>query len=323
MKRTSKAWLILSLCLIQIGAVLLIGELALNQWDFSRLGSGKLETATVEIHEDFGSIVLRADTEDVRFLPAEDGACRVVFRVSEKLTPSASVENGTLTVQVLDTRKWYDRFSFFSTEAPSITVYLPREEYASLQVESSTGDVVLPRDFRFEEIDLSLSTGDVTCAASASGAIRIKTSTGDVLVEGASAGELSVSVSTGKVELRGVDCAGEVSVTVSTGSAKLTDIACRSLTSTGSTGKLTLQNVIAAETVTVHRSTGDVRLDGCDAAELSITTDTGDVTGTLLSEKVFLTKSDTGEIDVPRTVAGGKCEITTDTGDIEISIAGA
>ena len=51
-----------------------------------------------------------------------------------------------------------------------------------------------------------------------------------------------------------------------------------------------------------------------------VETDTGDVTGSLLSDKVFITKSDTGSIDVPKTVTGGKCEITTDTGDIKIEI---
>ena len=57
-----------------------------------------------------------------------------------------------------------------------------------------------------------------------------------------------------------------------------------------------------------------------EARTISIKTDTGDVTGTLLSEKEFITDSDTGNIDVPKTTTGGKCEITTDTGDIKIDI---
>ncbi len=46
----------------------------------------------------------------------------------------------------------------------------------------------------------------------------------------------------------------------------------------------------------------------------------GDVKGTLLSEKAFFAESDTGDIDVPKTNVGGRCEITTDTGDIQIQI---
>ena len=49
-------------------------------------------------------------------------------------------------------------------------------------------------------------------------------------------------------------------------------------------------------------------------------TDTGDVKGSLLSEKIFIPTTDTGDVDVPKTVTGGRCEITTDTGDIKITV---
>ena len=71
----------------------------------------------------------------------------------------------------------------------------------------------------------------------------------------------------------------------------------------------------------MERSTGDVRFDRCDAASLEIKTGTGDVTGSLCSEKVFIARSDTGHISVPETVNGGKCSITTDTGDIIITLS--
>ena len=82
-----------------------------------------------------------------------------------------------------------------------------------------------------------------------------------------------------------------------------------------------LENVIAAEGFSLVRSTGDIAFDGCDAAELLVETDTGDVTGSLLSEKVFFVTTATGKKEVPETVTGGKCKITTDTGDVTITIA--
>ena len=51
-----------------------------------------------------------------------------------------------------------------------------------------------------------------------------------------------------------------------------------------------------------------------------IETDTGDVDGTLLSDKLFLTETSTGDIRVPNTADGGICDIKTDTGDIKIAI---
>ena len=63
-------------------------------------------------------------------------------------------------------------------------------------------------------------------------------------------------------------------------------------------------------------------LSDCDASEIFVKTDTGDVRGTLLSEKVFIIKTSAGDVSVPETVTGGKCEISTDTGDIKIGISG-
>jgi len=63
-----------------------------------------------------------------------------------------------------------------------------------------------------------------------------------------------------------------------------------------------------------------VVFEGCDAGEIYVDTDTGDVSGTLLSDKVFIVKTDTGKIDVPNSISGGRCEIETDTGDVKISI---
>jgi DUF4097 and DUF4098 domain-containing protein YvlB len=102
---------------------------------------------------------------------------------------------------------------------------------------------------------------------------------------------------------------------------KFSSVTCQALVSDGDTGDMILNSVTATEKFIITRDTGDVRLDGCDAAEIFITTDTGDVKGSLLSEKVFIARSKTGKIDVPKTVNGGRCEITTDTGNINIKLS--
>ena len=39
-------------------------------------------------------------------------------------------------------------------------------------------------------------------------------------------------------------------------------------------------------------------------------------------QKVFAPKTDTGKISVPQTTRGGTCKITTDTGDILVTVGG-
>ena len=150
--------------------------------------------------------------------------------------------------------------------------------------------------------------------------ITIAASTGDIYAEGISASSLDLTVSTGNVTVSSVTCEEDITIGVSTGKTYLTDVACKNLTSTGSTGDISLKNVISTENISVERSTGDITLDRSDAAELFIMTSTGDVEGSLLTNKVFIIKTDTGRINVPNSITGGRCEITTDTGDIKISI---
>ena len=320
MKNSTKGWLIAAAVLVIVGIIVCGVAMAKVNWNINELSNVKYETNTFEISEDFRNISIRSSTEDIKFVPAEDGKCKVVFFEREDEKHAAAVQNGTLVISKTDSREWYDRMFSFSVKSPSITVYLPKAEYASLNITEDTGDIEIPKYFRFETIDIHVSTGDVSCSASAAGLTRVRTSTGSIRIEGSAAGELDLTVSTGSTDISSVDCSGEVKVAVSTGKAHLTDICCRSLTSTGSTGDITMTNVIAQEKISVDRSTGDVKFEHCDAAELSIETNTGDVSGSLLSEKVFITESHTGKIDVPKTVSGGKCEIKTDTGDIRIVI---
>lgn len=318
MKNTN-IWLTAAAALILIGGIGFFFIMSTVRWDFSALSKAKYRTETIEIRENFSNISINTDTEDITFISAANGKCRVEFCEHEKVMPLASVQDGTLSIGTQNTRKWYEQVSLF-LGTPKITVYLPQSEYASLVIEESTGDIVIPEDFSFESIGIKVSTGDVDCDASSEGLTRIKTSTGHIHAKNISAGELDLSVSTGRIEISSADCEGNMNVTVGTGRSMLKDVACKDLISTGSTGDINMENVIASGNISITRSTGDVKFDHCDAAELSVITDTGNVTGSLLSEKIFITESHTGRIEVPETTSGGKCKITTDTGKIIITI---
>ena len=278
------------------------------------------ETNVYEINESFYDIAIKTDTADIAFLPSDDGMCRVVCYEKSKVSHSVEVENGTLTVKVVDNRKWYDYIGV-NIDSPKITIYLPEAEYSSLVVEEDTGDIEIAKDFKFKSIDVSLDTGNVKCYASATDAIKIVASTGDVYVENISASSLDLKTSTGDITACGITSDGNITVDVSTGKAHLSNITCKNLTSTGSSGDISLTNVVATEKISIKRSTGDLKLEGSDAAELYIITDTGNVKGSLLTNKIFITKSNTGRINVPNSITGGRCEITTNTGDINISIS--
>ncbi len=320
MSKKTKIWLIIAISLILIGCIIFGGVMTVLQWDFRKLSTVRYETNGYEIHENYKNMLIVTDTADIVFVPSENGESSVVCYEQKNAKHSVAVKDGTLVIEVVDTRKWYEHIGiFFGT--PKIKVSIPQGEYGALSVKSSTGDVEIPENFKFESVDILVSTGDVKSLASASEKIKIKTSTGDIRVQNLSADMLELSVTTGDVVAQSVTCGSDIKITVSTGDTKLTDVTCKSVISKGSTGDISLKNVIAGEQFSIDRSTGDVRFDRCDAVELLVKTDTGDIRGSLLSDKVFITQTNTGRVDVPKTVTGGTCQITTNTGDIKIEIA--
>ena len=265
----------------------------------------------------FDGIEIVSDTADLTIVPADE--CKIEYTTHKRITYSTEVENGVLKIKLEDSRHWFEKM-FSLGDSSKLTVYLPAGEYSSLTIKQATGDINVPADYKFGNVNIKLSTGDTKFSASASEAIEMCTSTGDITLENVSCGSLKTKVSTGKTTLTNVAVAGDAAITVSNGKSYLTDVKCTNFTSTGDTGNINMTSLIASERIDITRTTGDVYFGGCDAAEIYVETKTGDVKGTFLTDKIFQVYTNSGKIDVPECWEGGKCKITTTTGKIEISI---
>ena len=149
---------------------------------------------------------------------------RIVCFEREDYPHSVSVNNGVLKIE-FDDSNTIKKYTGISFETPCITLYIPSGKYGTLDIDAKTGDTEISKDFSFDSIRVTQSTGDIICRASAVGSIALKTTTGRICAENLSADELSANVSTG--------------ITF------LTDIKCGNLSSNGNTGDLRLCNVIA------------------------------------------------------------------------------
>ena len=280
MTKTTKRWLIIATFLLLTGCVIFGGVMTVYKWDFSKLSTNKYETNKYDINDNFKNISVNVKTADIVFVASEKAKAEVVCYEQDNANHEVSVDNDTLTIKLVDERKWYEYIGI-NFRTPKITVYLPQGEYGNLTVSASTGDIDIKK---------------------------------------LSAENINLTVTTGEIEAKSITCNGDFKTTVSTGEVELKDVSCKNLSSNGNTGDITLKDVIAEEKFAIERSTGDVKFERCDANEIFVKTDTGDVKGSLLSDKVFITQTDTGNIDVPKTITGGRCEITTDTGDIKITV---
>ena len=298
--KTTKVWLLIAGAMILAGLLLFGGVMTMLQWDFRKLGTENFETNSYEISDSYADISVLTKEAFVVFMPSTDGKTKVICYETEKQKHAVSVCDGVLVITQEDTRAWYDHIGLHIAQ-PKITVYLPKETYGALTVKAGTGGVQLGGGYRFDCVDISVTTGDIA-------------------VKDLTLGDLTLSVSTGDITVWRVECTGDAKFTSSTGKLDLKSLQCKNLTSRGTTGKITMVYVLVEENMTLKRSVGDISLEKCDASEISITTSTGNVSGSLWTKKVFQVKTSTGRVSVPQTANGGMCQITTDTGNISIVV---
>lgn len=299
MKTAKKVWIIVAVCLIVLGAIISAFSLAKLNFDFESLSTEKVISNEHNITEDFSNIKIDVNTSDIEFVRSENSSCMVVAVETGKIKHTVTVNNDTLLISVKDSREWYEHIGI-SFGKMSVTVHLPKDSYASLNIEADTGDVTIPKDFAFGNVEIETDTGDVGMLSNVSETLDISTDTGDVKIQEITAQNIILETDTGRTYL--------------------TNVNCNSLVSSGDTGDIGFKNVDAGKKFSITRSTGDIKFDQCDADELYIKTSTGDVEGLLSTSKIFVCETSTGDIIVPPTTQGGKCEIITDTGDIRIQV---
>lgn len=318
MNRTLKA-VIVAAALIVVGAVLAgCGLWGMDgAWD-ALTGTSKLVTTQETITGEFTDIHIDISCVDLELLPSPDGTCYYKAATYDNMFCSYRVENGTLKIRQDDNRQWHQNIGIY-WEKTSLQVYLPEDTYGQLTIQSDTSDVTIPADFTFENVTITTDTGDLTVACQVTQQLSMTSTTGDMTARGIAPLSITAAATTGDVYMQDITC-NDLSVSTTTGDKYLADVQCGTLKLEATTGDGELRNVVVTGDARLESNTGDWELEGFDAANISIETSTGDVEGTLLSDKIFFVDTDTGDVEVPRTTSGGKCEITTDTGDIDIEI---
>ena len=310
--------LILGSLLVIFGLIGLVFLMDSLDWNFISLSTSQYETFSYEIEEDFDGILMDVDTADISFVPSEDGKCKVECHEDPNDKHRVFVENKML--QIVESTDVKINITWLNFDNKKITVYLPEREYSSLSIAASTGDINIPEGFTFGSIDIDVSTGDVNLSAFATDSISIETNTGDITLDGASAGTVELETTTGRITVSNLTCSGDLGIEVDTGKVKISNTSCNNFISKGDTGDIFLEGVIAAGKIDIERDTGDVAFSSMDAAEIYINTNTGSIKGSLLSGKCFSAKSNTGRIDIPDDSEGGICKLTTNTGDIKVTV---
>ena len=324
MKSSGKKLAVIGALLCVAGLLVALIVLGMTDFDVSKLAGNKFTEKTHTVTEDFSLIGVTVNTADVELVFADDGVCRVVCSETEWLNYKVYVENGCLYIEAVNKAKWYNRLDiknlFGTWGEDKVIVYLPKTEYDAISAESDTGDIKLLDDFSFESISAKSDTGDILIRVSAKDKIWTSTNTGDIVLDTASANDIHAETDTGLIMMSSVEANYFNGIETNTGEITFENCKAKTVEIISDTGDVTFRLSEAEESINIKTDTGNVIFDRADAGEIYVKTDTGNVKGTLLSDKVFLVETDTGKVNVPKTITGGRCEITTDTGDVNITV---
>lgn len=311
-----KAIWITALSLTVTGILIVAGALFAMNFDFRKLDTHEYISETYTIDEAFSTISADIDTTDIQFLPSDSEECRVEC---EDMTKSdlitVKVRDGKLHITQEDNRKWYEYIGI-NLRSPKVIVYLPHAN-CDLDVKGSTGNVTVAKELSFSDINIKISTGKIQCDAQVGTNLKLESTTGSIICRGTGAEKVHLKASTGKIQVENQEC-DTLEIKTSTGSIRVENCTASEMRVNASTGDVRIRDTYHNK-LTVKTSTGDVRFENCEGSNLKIDTSSGDVTGSFRGPMMFICDTSTGDIDVDSSSSGGRCEITTSTGDIEMT----
>ena len=213
-----KKLIIASLIMLGLGIVVCGSVMAVKGPEILK-EDNNLTASSFEVDEEFSSISVSAETNDVYFEQSSDGSCRVECMDEEGVTHDVTVEDDTLIITTTGKSNRFS-FQFGISESPKIVVYLPENKYENLTVNLDSGDLELDGFDFTGDINVDITTGDsdfvnVTCAnllyngttgdidlsnVIVSRNIAIDLTTGDVTFDRIDAFDIDVEITTGDVE---------------------------------------------------------------------------------------------------------------------------
>lgn len=188
-----------------------------------------------------------------------------------------------------------------------VTFYEPEKVRFSAEVKNKTLTVRCEDSrewYEYINFDLSFPKITISLPKAEYQLIDIHTTTGNIDFNNLKAKSIDFKTTTGNIRTDAVSVAGNTDLETTTGNVRLKD-------------------TVISGSLHIDCTTGNINFDRSDAADIYVETTTGNIKGTLLSDKVFSTDTNTGDIDVPNDGSGGKCKIETTTGNISIEIAKA
>ncbi|MBE6589858.1 MAG: DUF4097 domain-containing protein [Ruminococcaceae bacterium] len=303
-----------------LGLALILTAFIVSGFNIYAFTTVRYQTNTYEISDDFSAVNIVETSNLIAVYPSEDGVCRIHCDESKTIFNKVSVQNGTLTVTRHDERPWYEKLVTVSFDSPKTTLYLPLKEYTALFLTTTSGNIKIGGELTVSTAELYTTSGDITVTADTVRTLTARSTSGRIKLSELDASAVSAASTSGKVDLSDIK-ADTVRTSTTSGDVRITDVTAKNLKAASTSGKLDLTDVVTENTIELETTSGKVSLRRVDSWFVSIESTSGKVTGSLLSEKQFDVRSDTGDVTYPASLGGGTCKIQTGSGDVRLELA--
>ena len=283
MSRGKKTAVVIAAICIVLGLVISIFAMSLGDFDEEKFDTFDYIENVYEVKGDFTNISIKGIEADIILLPSIDGKCTVVASEAAKVRNNVSVEGGTLFINRIDERKWYDFIGIWSSEiSMDMIVYLPESQYEELYIKTVSGNIEVPEGFSFDTADVFSTSGDIEFFGEVETKLVMESTSGDIELAGINAFDIRIHTLSGEIEADSVNSDGRIKI---------------------------------------DTTSGDIDISRSDAKDIVLEAVSGDIECEFLSSKIFDLKSTSGDIKAPQDdAASGKCTAKTTSGDIYIRV---
>ncbi len=343
MKKAIKITILIAVGLVVLGLGMVFVSVAAGGFDIRNVVKTRTYVEkTYEVTEDFENLQLDFSSNDLQVLPSENGKMKLVCYESDNITYDVKVENKTLVIEEKIDTTIGSIFNFeFNFEDQTNKLYLPKDQYKDFELNLNSGDFTSNESFTFRDVNLDVSSGDVYLSDLIARDLFVDCSSGDVGLSGVSVENLTANVSSGRIDIENTYVNKILKMKSSSGSASLIKTQCTEADIRVGSGSIEVADFTAADGFDIHVSSGSanlnnvvtdgffrvktgsgsIRLESCDGKEMNLETSSGSIEGSLKSGKIFTAKASAGDIVIPEDDPnGGKCNLKTDSGDIEITV---
>ena len=322
MKKHIKILIISSVISIFIGASMLLGGLfALHSGAENAVAGLQFNEKSHTITDSFTKINIRTINSSIELLPSPDGVCRIVCSDNEKLYHQISVtespSGSQLNINQVSNWKWYEMlYDLFREDNLSLRLYLPESEYALLHAHSSSGDITVAPDFRFQTVNTYTASGNTQMTALYAQHLTVSSVSGDLILRNLEIAEDAFLESiSGFTQVENLKAAN-ITTHASSGRMVLENASSDTLHATAVSGDILVLSGNFRDTAYFEASSGNIEIVDSEVSEQTIQTVSGNVTIQNACGKNLNAGTSNGSMSIENALYSGNLLCRTTSGAI-------